>query len=383
MASLRQRGKAHAWYALFRDGTGKLREKPTHTTDRKKAQSLADEWERTARPKTNERTALNMRRVMADLHREILGREMLRLSIKDGVERWLGSREKEVSKSTAFIYRHSLEGLVKHLGEGAKADLFTLTREDVIGFRDAIGAVRSARTANHRVRIVRMWLKCMKADGWTTENVAEGIKPLKQRAAEKTTRRPFTVPELRLILAKALEVDPEWHAMILRGYYTGQRLGDIASMREGDEDPLVGQVTMVTGKTGRRVIIEMHPAYIDFVLSQESSDDPTARLHPKAFASQTKNKGRVVTLCEQFAQILIACGLRTTTPGTAGAKTFYPLSFHSLRHTFVSHLQDAGVTRSVVQDIVGQSEAVNVGYTHLDRETKRGAVAKLPNILQG
>ena len=32
--------------------------------------------------------------------------------------------------------------------------------------------------------------------------------------------------------------------------------------------------------------------------------------------------------------------------------------------------------------VVGQSEAVNVGYTHLDRETKRGAVAKLPNILK-
>lgn len=360
-----------------------LREKPTHTTDRKKAQKLADQWERAARPGANEQTAIKMRQVMAELHREILGREMLRVSVQDAVARWLLAREREVAKATAFIYRHALEELVKHIGaERAAADMFTLTREDVLGYRDAVGAVRAARTANHRMRIVRMWLKCMKADGWTTENVAEGIKPLKQRAAEKTARRPFTVPELRLILAKSKDVEPEWQAMIVRAYYTGQRLGDIAAMCVGDEDPLVGQVTIVTGKTGRRVIIEMHPAYIDFVLAQETNDDPTARLHPQAFASVTKNEGRVVTLSEQFAQILIACGLRTTRPGVASAKTFYPLSFHSLRHTFVSHLQDAGVTRSIVQDIVGQSEAVNVGYTHLDRETKRGAVAKLPDILK-
>jgi integrase len=380
MASIRQRGKGNALYALFRDGQGKLRERPTKTTDRKLAQKLADEWERAARPTSGERTADRMHRVMSEMHRELLGKELPRMTAALFAERWLATRKGEISPPTYFIYKHTVESFIDALGERAKLDMFVLGREDVLAWRDALGAQRSARTANNRLKILRMWLGAADDDEWIPRNIAKGIKPLKPRSAEKHVKRPFTVPELRLILAKAT---PEWKAMIIRGYYTGQRIGDIARLRVGDEDPHEGQVTMVTGKTGRRVIIDMHPAYIDFVLGEKTSDDPAAPLHPESAKSVTKNKGRVITLSQQFAQLLIECGLRVTKPGTAGAKTFYPLSFHSLRHTFVSHLQDAGVSRSVVQDIVGHdSAAVNVSYTHLDRATKTAAVGKLPDILK-
>ena len=377
MASIRPRGKDGALSALWRDAQGKLRERPTKTTDRKLAQKLADEWERAARPTQGERTADRMRRVMSEMHRELVGTELQRMTPALFAERWLATRKNEVADATYKIYKHVLDGFVDSLGDRAKMDMYVLCREDVLAWRDALGAQRSARTANNRLKILRVWFKSARIDRWMHENITEGIKPLKQRA-EKNVKQPFTVPELRLILSKASE---EWKAMIIRGYYTGQRLGDIARLKVGDEDPITGQVTMVTGKTGHRVIIEMHPAYIDFVLGEKTSDDPTAPLHPKAFASVTENEGRVVTLSEQFAELLIECGLRTTKPGTAGTKTFYPLSFHSLRHTFVSHLQDVGVSRSVVQDLVGHdSAAVNASYTHLDRATKTAAVGKLPDI---
>ncbi|GAA5140485.1 hypothetical protein GCM10023213_23150 [Prosthecobacter algae] len=50
MATLRKRGKAGAWYALYRDAEGWLRQKATRTLDRKQAQKMADEWERVSRP---------------------------------------------------------------------------------------------------------------------------------------------------------------------------------------------------------------------------------------------------------------------------------------------------------------------------------------------
>jgi integrase len=380
MASLRQRGKGNALYALFRDGQGKLRERPTKTTDRKVAQKLADEWERAARPTPGERTADRMRRVMSEMYRELAGTDLERMTAAAFAARWLATRKGEISAHSYYIYEHTIQSFITSLGDRAKLDLYSLSREDVLRWRDEMGAKRSARSVNNWIKILRMWLKAARLDGWSHENAAEGVKPLKQRAAEKHVKTPFSVAELRLILSKA---KPEWKALIIRGYYTGQRLGDIARLRVGDEDPHLGQVTMVTCKTGRRVIIDMHPAYIDFVLGEKTSDDPGAPLHPEALKSVTKNKGRVVTLSEQFADLLVECGLRTTTPGTAGTKTFYALSYHSLRHTFVSHLQDAGVSRSVVQDIVGHdSAAVNVSYTHLDRATKTAAVGKLPNILK-
>jgi len=319
-----------------------------------------------------------MRRVMSEMHRELIGTELQRMTPVLYAERWLATRKNEIADASYKIYKHVLDGFIASLGERAKLDMHVLCREDILTWRDALGAERSARTANNRMKILRIWLKSARIDRWMHDIIAEGIKPLKQRA-EKNVKQPFTVPELRLILSKASE---EWKAMIIRGYYTGQRLGDIARLKVGDEDPHAGQVTMITGKTGRRVIIDMHPAYIDFVLSEKTSDDPAAPLHPKAMASVIENNGRVVTLSQQFAELLIECGLRTTKAGTAATKTFYPLSFHSLRHTFVSHLQDAGVSRSVVQDIVGHdSAAVNVSYTHLDRATKTAAVGKLPDII--
>lgn len=376
MASVRPRGKGGAYYALFRDAGGKLRERPTKTTDKKLAQKLADEWERAARPTDGERTAERMQRVMSEIHHDLVGAKLERMTALNFAARWLATRKKEISLQSYFVYQHTLNSFIGSLGDRAKKDMHILGREDVLKWRDEIGAKRSARTANHRLKILRMWLGSADDDGWIQRNFAKGIKPLKTN--DRNVKKPFSLAELRLLLSKAT---PEWKAMIIRGYYTGQRLGDIARLRVGDEDLLARQVTMLTVKTGARVIIDMHPAYHDFVLGEKTNDDPQAPLHPLAFAAITRSKGRVVALSEQFARLLIECGLRKTTPGTAATKTFYPLSFHSLRHTFVSHLQDAGVSRSVVQDIVGhESAAVNASYTHLDRGTKTSALAKLPDI---
>src|SRR5262249_487444 len=74
---------------------------------------------------------------------------------------------------------------------------------------------------------------------------------------------------------------------------------------------------------------------------------------------------------------------RTTeaAPGRAGPRELWQLSFHSLRHTATSLMKNAGVNASVVMDIIGhESEAISAHYTHIDEETKRKAIARLPAI---
>lgn len=398
MASLRKRGKLGAWYALFRDANGKLREKPTHTLDRKTAQKMANEWEQASRPSTGRRTIESMRRVMAEMHKELLGKEMLRMTPRSFAKVWTETRKGEVADSTYAVYERVTREFVSFLGPRADDEMFLVMREDVLRYRDMMSAQISATTVNHHLRVLRMWFKQARVDGWLTDNVAELVKPLKDKsstAQSKNEKRPFTVSELRKLLAAA---DPEWTAMIIRGYYTGQRLGDIACMKVGSEDLIQGQVSMRTIKTRQVIVIEMHEAYLNFALSQPIADDENAPLHPKAFASFVKNKGRVVTLSHQFSELLIKAGLRPARPerkteqrsdtapkrrsGKGQLKNHYDLSFHSLRHTFVSHLQDAGVARSVVQDMVGHENAeINRIYTHLDRDTKKTAMQKLPDII--
>jgi len=47
-------------------------------------------------------------------------------------------------------------------------------------------------------------------------------------------------------------------------------------------------------------------------------------------------------------------------------------------------MKNAGINASVVMDIIGhESEAISAHYTHIDEETKRKAIALLPDIQSG
>jgi integrase len=56
-------------------------------------------------------------------------------------------------------------------------------------------------------------------------------------------------------------------------------------------------------------------------------------------------------------------------------------SFHSLRHTAVSLLKDAGIPDAVVMALVGhESSAMSHRYTHVGKEALAKAAKTLPEI---
>jgi len=57
------------------------------------------------------------------------------------------------------------------------------------------------------------------------------------------------------------------------------------------------------------------------------------------------------------------------------------LSFHSLRHTATLLLKAAGVSEAVARDIIGHESAeISRHYTHVDEDSKRKAIALLPDL---
>ena len=64
-----------------------------------------------------------------------------------------------------------------------------------------------------------------------------------------------------------------------------------------------------------------------------------------------------------------------------GKRADQELSFHSLRHTSVSLLKDAGVPDAVVMALVGHdSAAMSQHYTHVGRDALARAAQSLPQI---
>ena len=200
-----------------------------------------------------------------------------------------------------------------------------------------------------------------------------------------TRRRGFTIPEIQRVLKVA---NDEWRSLIFFGLYTGQRLGDLARLNWQNVDLDRDEIRFVSRKTGRTMIIPIAPPLRAQIEKLPAGDDPHQPLHPRAFASVEKSGG-VKTLSRQFYELLADAGLATpkvhrkteSAPGRDGPRELSQISFHRLRHTATSLMKNAGINASVVMDIIGhESEAVSAHYTHVDEETKRKAIALLPDI---
>jgi integrase len=83
---------------------------------------------------------------------------------------------------------------------------------------------------------------------------------------------------------------------------------------------------------------------------------------------------------------LIRAGIRKEKEGAGhgrtGRRTVNPLTFHSLRHSFISALANAGVNQQVVKQLVGHaSDRINDAYTHIGQRTLDRAAKMLPDII--
>lgn len=149
-----------------------------------------------------------------------------------------------------------------------------------------------------------------------------------------------------------------------------------------------GEVRLVTGKTGRRQIIPMHPALRRHVDTLAAGDDPRAPLRPSAFAI-LKRENKSGTLSRGFRELPAQAGLarpeKHSKTGDAeafrGRRRKSEISFHSLRYTATSLLQSACVVQAVSQEIVGHdSEAMQGVYARINRARLAGAIARLPDV---
>jgi integrase len=274
------------------------------------------------------------------------------------------------------------------LGAKARGDISNVTAADISRFRDAMARKLSRGTVNGGLKIMRSAFGQARRDGLVDVNEAERVPILKKRQSESFERRPFTLDELKRILAAAKD---EWKGIILTGLYTGQRLGDIATLTQVNLDLQQQQLQLVTQKTGRRQNIPLAGPLLRYFEALPSSDIPDAPLFPKAFAV-VQESGRVSQLSNQFYNILVAANLakRKThhapkdaekRKGRSAKRELNPISFHSIRHTATSLLKRAGVSDVVAREIIGHdSEDVSKIYTHIDTATLKAALDKLPNI---
>ena len=369
------------WIARFYDRNGKRRNRSTKTENRKEARKLAEAYEDAAKRK---RTALQSRRVISSLHKEITGEGLPVSSVKEFFERWLEIKTRETKPSTMVFYKKEAQKFLTFLGDRTQGDIAEITKEDILAYREDQAKVLSAKTVNHGVKFLRMVFRAAREDASISDNPAEFVKVIKPKG-EKQSRRPFTIKELRAVLGVA---DEEWKSMILFGLYSGQRLGDIAKLTWANLDLQAGELRLVTSKTGKTIIQPLAGPLKAHVESLAVSDNPNQPIHPRAHDTLNR-QGKAGGLSNAFASLLVQAGLRekqahrkTHGEGRGVGSSSGGLSFHCLRHTAVSLLKEAGIPAATVMELVGHdSTQMSQHYTHIGRDSLKQAAEAFPTLM--
>ena len=378
MASVWRHPHSRYFTACFRDQNGRQRRITTKETNRKRAQRLAEEYEKASRIK---RTLKQAQAVLDRLHEELSGEKIMRPTLRKHLQSWLEAKEAATAPATIIFYRKSLAKFIEFLGPRADQPITEITKQDIVAFRNKLATQVAARTANHDLKTLKMLFKSARRDSVVIDDPAEFVDTIRQRAA--MAKRAFKIEEMRALLDLA---DDEWRSMILFGLYTGQRLGDIATLRWNNVDLLHDELRLVTRKTGKTMILPIAVPLRRLLESMPASDDPNAPIHPRACATMER-QGKSGNLSNQFADLLAEAGLRQKKnhkgegKGRGALREVESLSFHSLRRTATTLLHQAGVPAAVAQALIGHdSEAIHQHYVSVGREALEKAAASLPDL---
>lgn len=268
MASLRKRAATPYFFACFTLPDGTRAQRSTKLTDRKAAMKLAMQWEDAA---ANRITEAQARRVLSDIHERIHGTRLLSPSVSEYVKQWLARKKGETKDVTWLAYRGAADEFVEFLGDKASQPIHYVTPANVAGWRDRSAAKATPRTANNKLKIVRVLFQSAWRDGLLPDNPAAKVTSLKSADSK---RRPFTLAELKTLLDLA---SLEWRGMILVGLYTGLRLKDIASLTWNNVDLQENQIAVSTSKTDRRQILPIAKPLRAYLDELPAGDSPAAR----------------------------------------------------------------------------------------------------------
>jgi integrase len=223
------------------------------------------------------------------------------------------------------------------------------------------------------------------ARGYLRRDPTEGLRALKKErgSPEERKRRPFTREELGRVLAVC---DPDWRLLVRLGLVTGQRLGDLIRMDWARLDLSAGLWVLTTGKTSKRLVVPL-PEDVVRDLAERCGSAVRGAVFPELVAEVEAAKGYVGSISKAFAHALWLAGLRAINPygrqpkrreDDAGAtREQHELSFHSLRHTARTWLEEAGQPKAVIDALIGHSGDTGKIYTTVGLDALRAAAAVL------
>jgi integrase/recombinase XerD len=263
---------------------------------------------------------------------------------------------------TLAAYRRDLSLYASWLEETASHTLEHSRESDLLGYMSARHAATRATTANRRLTVFKRFFR------WALrEHLCTADPTLKLLAARQPMRVPKTLSEAQ-VEALLAAPDPETplglrdRAMIELMYASGLRVSELVGLKTVHVGLNEGALR-VTGKGSKERMVpfgeEAH-GWIRRYLADARSAILQGQVSDALFVTA---RGGAMT--RQMFWILVKRHARQ-----AGIQV--PLSPHTLRHAFATHLLNHGADLRAVQMLLGHADiSTTTIYTHVARERLR------------
>jgi len=280
------------------------------------------------------------------------------------------AKERDVSPNTVRAYDRDLSAFVEFLGKYYGGSAWSWQGVDRIAMRGFLGQLSkrglSKRSMARTLSAIRSFYRYLHRNEIVDANPARAVgaprfeKYLPGYLDRAQIDLLFQMAEVRAWEGKFVDVR---NLAILELFYsTGMRLSELQGLSRGDLD-VVSQQVKVRGKGRKERIIPIGDHAVLAIRNYESKRDDLLRgIGPKA---------------DRNALFLAKTGKRIGVRAVQKAVTNFlkqidedaGLSVHSLRHTFATHLLDAGADLRAVQELLGHSSISTTQiYTHTSIE---------------
>ena len=369
------------WYVYTPQGErkrqSKLLDATSHEEARRELAALTDGNALITREKILERNQRELDGVRAELQQVEDARPAL--ALVDMFEAYRASLNRPQSgERTLDGYEAQAANFVQWVEEHypAATEMRHISAEIATAFLNHLGANQSANTYNKYTNLLRLIWRTIgnTQQARCTVNPWEGIR---RKPQPKTNgRRALTLEELAAVTK---DLTGEMRTLFALGIFTGLRLGDCALMEWGAIDLARGVIVTTprkTAKTGRAVEIPIYPA-LGAILAETPQRLRRGYLMPELAATYLRNTSLIA---RYIKRVFEKAGIQTSKAIAGYSQQVAEVGFHSLRHSFVSLMGNAGAPLALVQSIVGHyNPMMTAHYFHAQTDALANAVAKLPN----
>ena len=251
-----------------------------------------------------------------------------------------------------------------------------VSKDIAVAFLSDFGKRVSPNTYNKYVVLLRSIWRTIGETARCTLNPWDGIA--RKMQSDGNGRRALTIEELAHVCST---LTGEMRVLFALGIYTGLRLGDCALMDWGTIDMVRRVIVTVPRKTKKHktvVEIPLHPALFA-ILNETPARQRTGYVIPEMAATYERDNSAVA---KRIRAVFEGAGIATTKEVEGYSQAVAEVGFHSLRHSFVSLMGNAGAPLALVQSIVGHANPMMTAhYFHARTDALANAVGNLPVLM--